>query len=383
MTDFDCYNTKESNMLYIESPIGVGFSYSTTSSDYTNWDDVATAKENLQFILNWLEKFPQYRNSDLFLAGESYAGHYIPQLTVLLLDYNGKPNAKPLKLKSIALGNPLLDLEISVKSADYLWSHGVISDELLTMKRTICDETKLLLESIHNNTSKECLDVWELTNEEMGSDTDMGDLLAPICVSSSAAGQLEPLENSAQYMTMVLVKKVGNIADPCLTDRINMYLNKPEVQKALHANITHLPYVWDFCLGLVLSAFHFLSGDLAINIIPVLSNILKAHIQVLLYSGDQDTKISLSQTRKIAKLLVRDLKLVALDKYGPWYDGLQIGGWSQSFGGLREGKNVAYLTFATVRGAAHEVPYTSPSQALTLFRAFLRGHPPPRRNNTI
>lgn len=95
-----------------------------------------------------------------------------------------------------------MDLEISVKSADYLWSHGVISDELLTMKRTICDETKLLLESIHNNTSKECLDVWELTNEEMGSDTDMGDLLAPICVSSSAAGQLEPLENSAQYMTM-------------------------------------------------------------------------------------------------------------------------------------------------------------------------------------
>ncbi|PHT94073.1 hypothetical protein T459_01955, partial [Capsicum annuum] len=312
-------------------------------------------KENLQFILNWLEKFPQYRNSDLFLARESYAGHYIPQLTKLYIFY-----INYFTILKLYLGNPLLDLEISVKSADYLWSHGVISDELLTMKRTICDETKLLLESIHNNTSKECLDVWELTNEEMGSDTDMGDLLAPICVSS-----------------------IGNIPDPCLTDRINMYLNKPEVQKALHANITHLPYVWDFCLGLVLSAFHFLSCDLAINIIPVLSNILKAHIQVLLYSGDQDTKISLSQTRKIAKLLVRDLKLVALDKYGPWYDGLQIGGWSQSFGGLREGKNVAYLTFATVRGAAHEVPYTSPSQALTLFRAFLRGHPPPRRNNTI
>lgn len=365
----------ESNMLYIESPIGVGFSYSNTSSDYTNWDDVATAKENLQFIVNWLEKFPQYRNSDLFLAGESYAGHYIPQLTVLLLAYNRRTNIKPIKLKSIALGNPLLDLEISVKSSEYLWSHGAISDELLTMKRTICNETRLLLESMHNNMSSECSEVWELTNQEMGNDTDMGDLLAPVCVSSGAAGQLGALEKLAT----IHKKDARNIADPCLTDRIKLYLNKPEVQKALHANATHLPYAWDFCLG----PLHYRRSDLAINVIPLLSNIVKENIQVLLYSGDQDTKIPLTQTRKIAKLIARDLKLVALDEYGPWYDGFQIGGWSQSFGGLRKGKNVTFLTFATVRGAAHEVPYTSPSQALTLFRAFLNGYPAPRKNNTV
>lgn len=63
----------ESNMLYVDSPIGVGFLYSNTSSDNINWDDTATAKENLQFILNWFKKFPQYRNSDVYLTGESYA----------------------------------------------------------------------------------------------------------------------------------------------------------------------------------------------------------------------------------------------------------------------------------------------------------------------
>uniref|UniRef100_M0ZJU0 Serine carboxypeptidase-like enzyme n=2 Tax=Solanum tuberosum TaxID=4113 RepID=M0ZJU0_SOLTU len=223
--------------------------------------------------------------------------------------------------------------------------------------------------------SNDCSEVWELTNEEMGSDTDMGDLLAPICVSSGAAGQLGVLGKLAT----IHEKDVRKSGDPCLTDRIYMYLNKPEVQKALHANTTHLPYAWDFCLG----HLQYQRGDLAINVIPLLSNILKENIQVLLYSGDQDTKIPVTQTRKIAKLLARDLKLVALDKYGPWYDDLQIGGWSQSYGGVREGKNVTYLTFATVRGAAHEVPYTSPSQALTLFRAFLKGQPPPRRSNTI
>lgn len=50
----------------------------------------------------------------------------------------------------------------------------------------------------------------------------------------------------------------------------------------------------------------------------------------------------------------------------------QVGGWTLSFGKVRKGQNLTYLTFATVRGAAHEVPYTSPSQALTLFQAFLR-----------
>ncbi|OIT24634.1 serine carboxypeptidase-like 45 [Nicotiana attenuata] len=372
---FGAFMEHVSNMLYVESPIGVGFSYSNTSLDYTNWDDTATAKENVQFILNWFKKFPQNRNSDVYLAGESYAGHYIPQLTVLLLDHNRKPNVKPINLKSIALGNPLLDLEISVKSAEYLWSHGAISDELLTMRRKICNETRFLLESIHNNVSNECMKVSELTDEEMGNDIDMGDLLAPTCVSSGAAGQLRAL---ATIHGKFVKNAVGIAADPCLTDRIYLYLNKPDVQKALHANTTYLPYAWDFCLG----NLHYRREDLAVNTIPLLSNILKENIQVLLFSGDQDSKIPLTQTRKIAKLLARDVKLVALDKYGPWYDGLQIGGWSRSFGGLREGKNITYLTFATVRGAAHEVPYTSPSQALTLFRAFLRGHPPPPRNST-
>ncbi|CAN4123833.1 unnamed protein product [Withania somnifera] len=367
----------ESNMLYVDSPIGVGFSYSNTSSDYINWDDTATARENLQFILEWFKKFPQYRYSDVYLTGESYAGHYIPQFAMLLLDYNRMPNVKPIKLKSIALGNPFLDLEISVRSAEYLWAHGVISDELLDMLRTICNETRFVMEYIYNKTSNECTKVLELEEEEMGNDIVKDDILLPKCVSSGAAGQMRALGNLGTIQEK-FDKKVGKVADPCLTDWVNLYLNKPEVQKALHANTTYLPYSWEICSG----PLQYKMEDSAIDIIPLLSNILKVHIPVLLFSGDQDSKLPLTQTRKIAKLLARDLKLVALDKYGPWYDGLQIGGWSQSFGAPSEGKNIPHLTFATVRGAAHEVPYTSPSQALTLFRAFLKGYPPPRKIST-
>ncbi|KAF5939054.1 hypothetical protein HYC85_023313 [Camellia sinensis] len=112
-------------------------------------------------------------------------GHYIPQLAALLLDYNKQPNIKPVKLKAIALGNPLLDIKISVNDAEYLWSHGVISDEMLMLKNTVCNESKYLLELIHHNLSKECTKVFQRMQEEMGSDTDTHDLLLPTCLLPS------------------------------------------------------------------------------------------------------------------------------------------------------------------------------------------------------
>lgn len=33
-----------------------------------------TAMDNLVFLQKWYLKFPQYRNTSLFIAGESYAG---------------------------------------------------------------------------------------------------------------------------------------------------------------------------------------------------------------------------------------------------------------------------------------------------------------------
>lgn len=61
---------------------------------------------------------------------------------------------------------------------------------------------------------------------------------------------------------------------------------------------------------------------------------------------------------------------------------LQIAGWSQSFGKMTKDKNVTHLTFATVRGGANFLPSSSPSEALTLFKAFLKGSPLPRTKST-
>lgn len=358
----------ESNMLYVESPIGVGFSYSNSSRNYINWNDTQTAEDNLKFLVNWLEEFPMFKDSDLFLTGESYAGHYIPQLAGLLLEYNKQPNIRPIKLKAIALGNPLLDLDISILAGDYLWSHGLISDDTLMLEKTVCNDSKYMREYAHDQLSQGCKDVSNRVFDEIGDDIDYSDVLLPKCLSSN---------NAQQFKARGIYGKIHRRlrrGDPCLKDRIFTYLNKPQVQEALHANTTHLPFHWDFCEGPLV----YQEANLDMNLIPLVSNLLKEGIPILLYSGDQDAKIPLTQTRIIANKIAKDLKLIPFTTYGPWYDKKQVGGWSQAFGGLRDGKNVTMLTYATVRGAAHEVPFTSPSQALVLFTSFIKGSPLPR-----
>jgi serine carboxypeptidase-like clade 2 len=72
------------NVLFLESPAGVGFSYSNTSSENSESGDTRTAVDAYIFLLNWLERFPEYKGRDFFIAGESYSGHYVPQLATVI-----------------------------------------------------------------------------------------------------------------------------------------------------------------------------------------------------------------------------------------------------------------------------------------------------------
>ncbi|MBA0757715.1 hypothetical protein Gotri_020783, partial [Gossypium trilobum] len=47
------------NIIFLESPVGVGFSYSNTSSDYQHIGDKSTANDAYAFLVNWLERFPR------------------------------------------------------------------------------------------------------------------------------------------------------------------------------------------------------------------------------------------------------------------------------------------------------------------------------------
>lgn len=69
---------KVANILYVEQPAGVGFSYSNVKEDYTTGDAQA-AIDNYAMILEFLTRFPERQGNPFYIASESYGGHYMPQ----------------------------------------------------------------------------------------------------------------------------------------------------------------------------------------------------------------------------------------------------------------------------------------------------------------
>ena len=61
---------KEANIIYIESPGDVGFSYiNSTAEEDLRTDDNTTARDNLNALLDFFEKFPELREKDFYITG--------------------------------------------------------------------------------------------------------------------------------------------------------------------------------------------------------------------------------------------------------------------------------------------------------------------------
>lgn len=71
---------KKANVIYFDSPAGVGYSVCGDINE-CDFDDDNTADDNLNAFLTLMTvNLPQLQSNDLYLAGESYAGIYVPKL---------------------------------------------------------------------------------------------------------------------------------------------------------------------------------------------------------------------------------------------------------------------------------------------------------------
>ncbi|XP_004136792.1 serine carboxypeptidase-like 45 [Cucumis sativus] len=337
------------NVLYLESPAGVGFSFSKNTTFYDTVNDKITAQDNIVFLERWLEKFPEYKNREFYITGESYAGHYVPQLARLIVQ-----SKLSIKLKAIAIGNPLLEFNTDFNSrGKYLWSHGVISESTFELLNTVCSISQIVREGINGEISDACLSINDLIAREMSPFINEYSINLDVCLSGD------------QTQTALSALHYAGKVDVCIGNEIDAYLNRVDVQQALHAQLIGVS-TWSLCSDIL----DYDRTNLFVPTINIVGSLVRSGIRVLIFSGDQDAVIPLLGSRTLVNKLAKALRLNTTLPYSAWFHNHQVGGWVETFG---EKNN---LSFATIRGAAHQAPYTSPATSLTLFTAFLQAKNP-------
>eukprot|EP01017_Pseudomicrothorax_dubius_P042180 TRINITY_DN6849_c0_g1_i5.p1 TRINITY_DN6849_c0_g1~~TRINITY_DN6849_c0_g1_i5.p1 ORF type:complete len:497 (-),score=103.84 TRINITY_DN6849_c0_g1_i5:96-1502(-) len=96
----------EYNLLFIDQPVGVGYSIAANDGDIpTNIEKVT---EHLMYVLKQLfnDKLKAFAPNDLYIAGEGFASHYIPPLAKAIIEME----APKLPLQGVLLNGPLIDM---------------------------------------------------------------------------------------------------------------------------------------------------------------------------------------------------------------------------------------------------------------------------------
>lgn len=341
---------REANILFLESPAGVGFSYTNTSSDLKDSGDKRTAQDALIFLLRWMSRFPQYKDRDFYISGESYAGHYAPQLALKIVEYSKGASHPIINLKGIMVGNAVTDNYYdNLGTVSYWWSHSIISDRTYKSILKSCNFSS-------EKSSQKCDDAVNYAmNHEFGN-IDQYSIYAPACKASTANNTVKLL----RLKNSLIHRKISGY-DPCTENYAEKYYNRPDVQKAMHANSTAIPYNWTACSDVLIRNWK----DTEFSILPTYKKLIAAGLRIWVFSGDTDSVVPVTATR----FSLNHLNLKIKTKWYPWYVGGQVGGWTEVYRGL---------TFATIRGAGHEIPLLQPQRALVLFQSFLAGKDLPR-----
>lgn len=116
--------------LFIEQPIGVGYSFSDNSKDYNVGDNQAV-EDMYSMILGFLQEYDDFKNNDFYIASESYGGHYMPLTAHQILQSNDAGVTPSVNLKGFLVGNPLSSYYHNEEGfVSALYGHGLLKEEV-------------------------------------------------------------------------------------------------------------------------------------------------------------------------------------------------------------------------------------------------------------
>lgn len=116
----------------------MGFSYNLDTK--YEYNDTNVAQDNYNAVKDFFKSYSEYSSNNFFIAGESYAGKYIPDLAVLI-DKGNSNSSVIINMKGILVGNGVMDFtdgELEISSVQYMLDRDFIDPELVPYFKVSC-----------------------------------------------------------------------------------------------------------------------------------------------------------------------------------------------------------------------------------------------------
>lgn len=346
---------KVANVIFLEAPAGVGFSYSD-SKDYST-DDDTVSMDNYLALQHFFQKFPQFKKNDFYVTGESYGGIYVPTLSVRLLNTSSSIN-----FKGFAVGNGFLDsVRLTNSIIFFAYYHGLLSNSLWTELTKYCCNGVASQDTCNfaQPPSSQCTDAVQKAQAVIQFSGLNVYNLYDDCSPSASAEHSRLVVDSRNLMRLFPHSRFLSLkgAPPCIDERnISSYLNQNSVRTALH--IPSFVQKWDICSSDVEFGYRRIYDTMAPQVLTLLQNGKRG----LVYNGDVDMACNFLGDSWFSD----SLGLSVVKDYQEWHFDNQVAGFFKQYKGL---------TFLTIKGSGHMVPQDKPGPAFKMISSFLYNKP--------
>ncbi|KAI2005934.1 Cell death protease [Ophidiomyces ophidiicola] len=339
------------NLLFVDQPVGTGFSYVNTDSYIHELDEMAA--HFIIFLERFFELFPQYEHDDLYFAGESYAGQYLPYIAKAVLDHNRKASVvaekRTWKLSGLIIGNAWLS-----PVEQYLsYMPFAFKEHLL---KTGTDATQKV-EKAH----AECINELDRNGGR--------DLINVGVCEQVLTTILDVTQEDGKCYNMYDVRlrdshpACGMHWPPDL-QQITPYLRRTDVKHALNIN-DDKKTGWQECTGSVSSSFRARNSKPAVQLLP---GILEAGVPVVLFSGAKDFICNHIGTEELIHRMTWSGGTGFELSPGVWAPRRDWTFEKESVGYFQEARNLTYVLFYN---ASHMVPFDYARRSRDMLDRFL------------
>ncbi|XP_042332542.1 probable serine carboxypeptidase CPVL isoform X1 [Sceloporus undulatus] len=326
--------TSKFSMLYIDNPVGTGFSFTDDEKGYAkNQDDVG--RDLYSALIQFFQLFPDYQKNDFYATGESYAGKYVPAIGYYIHTHN--PTAKiKINLKGVAIGDGLCDPELMLGGyAEFLYQIGLVDEK---QRDYIQNQTDLGVIYIQQKKWREAFEVFDILLN--------GD-------QTKSPPYVRNVTGCSNYFNFLQCQ------EPEDQEYFGEFLALTEVRKSIHVgNLT-------FHDGSEVEKY--LLEDVMKTIKPWLGTLMDNY-KVLLYNGQLDVIVAAPLTERFLPTVpwakVKEYKNAERVVWKICSKDPEVAGYVRQAGDFHQ---------VIVRGGGHILPYDQPERTLDMMDRFISG----------